>query len=124
MKDFHPKVCYYYCFYYYMFLLLLFVIIIIVIIIIVCYPRESLLLFLFLFLDYYLILSFGTLSGKSSILLGLWNNEYFVFPRFKESLFAINQSFIFINSSFTMAKTFMIFVSSANIISWKKMEDH
>ena len=95
MKDFHPKE-----------------------------PQESLYWMLFLFLDYYLILSFGSLSSKSSILLGLWNNEYFVFPRFKESLFAINQSFIFINSSFTMAKTFMIFVSSANIISWKKMEDH
>ena len=49
--------------------------------------KEILYRMFFLFLDYQYLVS-GT---KSSTLLGLWNNEYFVFPTFRESLFAINQ---------------------------------
>ena len=37
-----------------------------------------------------LILSFGGVSDNSSILLDLWNDEYFVSQAFGETVFGIN----------------------------------
>ena len=45
----------------------------------------------------------------------LWNSKYFVSPIFRESLFDINQSLIFFNTSVTVEKSFRIF-----LCSWKK----
>ena len=48
---------------------------------------------------------FGRQRGVSSFLLGIWNIEYFVFSKFKDSLFAMNQSLMFYSSIFpTVAK--------------------
>ena len=77
-----------------------------------------------------MIMIFSSLSDKFSTLLGLYNNEYFVLLKIRESLLAIHNSCIFLNSSFTVAKGFIIFlcpcrrlVSSVITVILNIMED-
>ena len=83
-----------------------------------------------LYITWLLMKSYGNTSGKSSLLLALWTNGNFVFVMFKESFFKINHSwYSLFNSLFTVEKRTLMslfsknrFVSSANIIVFKKFE--
>ena len=45
-----------------------------------------------------------------SFLLGLWTNYCFVFSKFSDSLFTMNESLMFTSSLFTTVKTFLMFL--------------
>ena len=55
----------------------------------------------------FLISNLGNKRGRSSLLLGLWKREYFVFSTLRESLFTSNHSLIFCSSWLTEKTKFL-----------------
>ena len=70
-------------------------------------PRNLIAFFLWTWL--FPIFKTGSFRGKSSLLDFLWKSVYLVFLLFKDNLFALNQSSVFVSSSLTFVKSYEYF---------------